>query len=365
MDIPALTYGVDVGPDPTPFEQAQQLAAEAWGARRAWFLINGASQGNLAAGLALAHRGTDVVVQRNAHSSTIDSLVLSGLRPTFAAPEIDAELGVAHCLTPETLDEALERTPERRRRVGDLPDLLRRRRRHPLARRGRARARRAAHRRRGVGRAHGLPRAPARACALGGRRPGDLQHAQDRRQPDAVGDAPPRARSGGAHRRGHRRPGGHPDRVHEPELAAARLARRRAPPGRGARPRAARAHDGRARRGPRAKSPTSTGLDVLDDRLAGRPGVFAYDPLRLAVDVRGIAASGYEIAPMLREIDDINLELYGQNVLVAVFGMGERRLPEADAAGRGAACRGRPRRAGTRGQPRRASPRRRRGANWR
>jgi arginine/lysine/ornithine decarboxylase len=36
-----------------------------------------------------------VVVQRNAHSSTIDALVLSGMRPTFAAPEVDAELGIA------------------------------------------------------------------------------------------------------------------------------------------------------------------------------------------------------------------------------------------------------------------------------
>src|SRR6202023_2588679 len=71
------------------------------------------------------------------------------------------------------------------------------------------------------------------------------------------------------------------------------------------------------------------GLDVLDERLAGRPGVFAYDPLRLAVDVRGVAASGYELAPLLRQIGDINMELYGQNVIVAVFGMGERELGEA------------------------------------
>jgi lysine decarboxylase len=71
------------------------------------------------------------------------------------------------------------------------------------------------------------------------------------------------------------------------------------------------------------------GLEVLDERLAGRPGVFAYDPLRLAIDVRGIAASGYELAPLLREIDDINLELYGQHVVVAVFGMGERDYSEA------------------------------------
>src|SRR3989454_8325698 len=48
LDIPALTYGVDLGPSPTPFEQAQQLAAEAWGAARTWFLVNGASQGNIA-----------------------------------------------------------------------------------------------------------------------------------------------------------------------------------------------------------------------------------------------------------------------------------------------------------------------------
>ena len=68
---------------------------------------------------------------------------------------------------------------------------------------------------------------------------------------------------------------------------------------------------------------------MLDERLVGRPGVFAYDPLRLAVDIRGVAASGYELAPLLRELDDINLELYGQNVLVAVFGMAERSLAEA------------------------------------
>jgi lysine decarboxylase len=71
------------------------------------------------------------------------------------------------------------------------------------------------------------------------------------------------------------------------------------------------------------------GLDVLDERMVGRAGVFGYDPLRLAVDVRGVAASGYEFDPLLREIDDIRLELYGQNVIVAVFGMGERSLPEA------------------------------------
>src|SRR3954447_3442457 len=112
LDIPSLTWGIDIGPVPTPFEEAQRLAAEAWGARRCWFLINGASQGNLVAGMALAHAGRGVVLQRNAHSSTIDALILSGMRPTFMRPELDPELGIAHCITPGALDAALSETPE-------------------------------------------------------------------------------------------------------------------------------------------------------------------------------------------------------------------------------------------------------------
>src|SRR5829696_1930769 len=112
FDVPSLTYGVDIGPVvPTPFQRAQALAAEAWGAAQTWFLTNGASQANQVAMMALAHLGRDVVVQRNVHSSTVDGLILSGLRPTFVAPELDPDLQVAHCVTPEALDEALRQTP--------------------------------------------------------------------------------------------------------------------------------------------------------------------------------------------------------------------------------------------------------------
>ena len=110
-DIPSVTEGVDVGPEPTPFQQAQDLAAEAWGAARSWFLTNGASQGNHAACMALAHLGNRVVIQRNVHSSVIDGMVLSGMRPTFVAPELDPELGIAHGLTPDSLAAALDETP--------------------------------------------------------------------------------------------------------------------------------------------------------------------------------------------------------------------------------------------------------------
>jgi lysine decarboxylase len=328
LDIPALTHGVDIGSEPTPFERSQRLAADAWGAARAWFLINGASQGNIAAALALAHRGDDVVLQRNAHSSTIDALVLSGLRPTFAAPELDSELGIAHCLTAETLDDALSRTP---RAVGAWvvsptyfgagADV------RALAEVAHARAVPLI-----VDEAWGAHLAfheelPEHALAAGA----DLVISSTHK---IVGSLTQSAILHLGHGAASLIDENTVDRavtLTESTSPSALLtgsldaARRQA------------ALHGRELLGHTMEVVAQTrediraidGLDVLDERLAGRPGVHAYDPLRLAVDVRGIAATGYELAPLLREIGDINLELYGQNVIVAVFGMGERGLPEA------------------------------------
>jgi arginine decarboxylase len=328
LDIPALTYGIDVGVAPTPFDQAQQLAAEAWGAARTWFLINGASQGNLAAGLALAHQGDEVVLQRNVHSSTIDSLVLSGLRPTFVAAELDAQLGIAHCLQVDALREALERTPNAAGvwvvsptyfgAVADVAGLAL-----------------AAHERNLpliVDEAWGAHLAfhedlPVHALGAGAdlvissthKIVGSLtqsamlhlgSESRARIDEEAVDRAVTLTESTS------------PNSLLTASLDAAR--RQAAVHGREQLTRIM-ALLSRTR----AEIRAIPGLDVLDERLAGRPGVFAYDPLRLAIDVRGLAANGYELAPHLREIGDINLELYGQNVIVAVFGMAERGLPVA------------------------------------
>src|ERR1700754_4229394 len=40
LDIPQDIHGVDLGPSPTPYQRAEQLAAEAYGASRSWFLTN-------------------------------------------------------------------------------------------------------------------------------------------------------------------------------------------------------------------------------------------------------------------------------------------------------------------------------------
>lgn len=105
-DWTPLLTGLDKG-NGNPLDRAKELAAEAWGARRVWFLTNGASQGNRVAALALGCRGTGVVSQRSSHSSFVDGLILSGLAPRFVLPSIDRVRGIAHGVTPEALEAVI------------------------------------------------------------------------------------------------------------------------------------------------------------------------------------------------------------------------------------------------------------------
>ena len=324
LDIPALVEGIDVGTEPTPFQRAQALAASAWGARRSWFLGNGSSQGNHVALLAFAHSGSEMVVQRNAHSSTIDALVLSGMRPTFVAPELDPELHIAHCVTPSALDEALAATPGAVAATvvsptyfGAVADVA------GLAE---------------VAHARGVPLVvdeawgahlafhdalPAHALSLGA----DLVISSVHK---VVGSL---TQSAMVHL-------GHGDRVDELVVdRCVTLVESTSPSALlGGSVDAARRHaavDGQVLLGETLTALSEArdaireipGVDVLDERLAGAPGVHGYDPLRLVIDVRATGHSGYAVAERLLALDDVNLELAGQNVVVAVFGMGEDARP--------------------------------------
>lgn len=318
-DIPSVTAGVDVGPEPIPFQRAQDLAAEAWGARRTWFLINGASQGNHAACLALAHAGDRLVVQRNVHSSVIDGLVLSGLRPAFVAPQLDPELGIAHCLTPDSLAAALDAMPGASGAMVVSPTYF---------------------------------GACADVAAL-------ASVAHERGVPLVVDEAwgahlrfhpalPPDALSCGAdlvvssthkvvgsltqaamlHLGGGRIDAAVVDRcvsLVETTSPSALLsgsldaARRHA------------AMQGEELLGETLAGIAATreaieaipGLTTLDERLVGRAGVAGWDPLRLSIDVRGTGSTGYRLARTVLEVEGIDLELFSENLVVAVFGMGE------------------------------------------
>ncbi|HST70782.1 MAG TPA: aminotransferase class I/II-fold pyridoxal phosphate-dependent enzyme [Solirubrobacterales bacterium] len=320
-DIPSVTEGVDVGPEPTPFQQAQQLAAEAWGAGRTWFLINGASQGNHAACMALAHGGNRVVVQRNVHSSVIDGLVLNGMRPTFVEPELDPELGIAHGLTPDSLAAALDETPGAVAAMVVSPTYF-------GACADVAALAEVAHSR-GVplvvdeawgAHLHFHPDLPPDALSSGAdlvtssthKIVGSLTQAamlhvgRGGRIDDAVVDrcvslvetTSPSGLLSGSLDAARRQVYVHGERMLGETLAALGKIREQI-----------------------GEIP---GLDPLDERLVGRPGVAGWDPLRLGMDVRGTGSSAQRLWKTAFQVSDIDLELYSGNVVVAIFGVGER-----------------------------------------
>lgn len=94
--------------------EAQQLAAEAFGADRSFFLINGTSVGVQAMIMAACEPGDRLVVARNVHKSIIAGLVLSGVIPAYVAPEVDPHFGIALGVTPEAVQDALDRHPDAR-----------------------------------------------------------------------------------------------------------------------------------------------------------------------------------------------------------------------------------------------------------
>lgn len=319
-DIPSVTEGVDIGPEPTPFQQAQELAAEAWGAARSWFLTNGASQGNHAACMALAHLGREVVVQRNVHSSVIDGLVLNGMRPTFVAPELDPELGIAHGLTPDSLAAALDATPEAVAALivsptyfGACADV--------------AAMAEVAHSR-GVplvvdeawgAHLHFSPALPAAALESGADlvtssthkivgsltqaamlhlgKGGRIDGAIVDRCVSLVETTSPSGLLAGSLDAARRQIYVHGEGMLEQAMAAIAATRER------------------IREIP--------GLDVLDEQLVGRPGVTGWDPLRLGIDVRGTGSSAQRLWKTSFHVANLDLELFSGNVVVAIFGVGE------------------------------------------
>jgi arginine decarboxylase len=320
LDVPQDIEGIDVGPTPTPYERAEQLAADAYGAARAWFLTNGATQGNHALCLALAPPGTRVVLQRNSHASLIDGLVLSGGTARFVAPEYDVELGMAHGVTPDALAQAFSEAPEAEAAFIVSPTY------YGMAAdvEGCAEVAHAAGAALIVDGAWGshfgfharLPRSP---LALGAdamlasthKIVGSLTQSAmllvagtGRVDPDAVARGVRLIRSTS------------PSALLMASLDAAR--RQLAVHGEALLDRTIRAAEH-----VRESIDAVPGCSVLGEDFVGRPGIAGRDPLRIVIDVRRTGCTGYEVAAALRNSYDIYVELATHASLVLVLGIGQ------------------------------------------
>lgn len=92
--------------------EAQELAAQAYGADYAYFLVNGTTSGIQAMIMSVCRPGDKIIMPRNAHKSALGGLIISGARPVYVHPEVNPEFGISTGIAPSQVEEALEEHPD-------------------------------------------------------------------------------------------------------------------------------------------------------------------------------------------------------------------------------------------------------------
>jgi lysine decarboxylase len=111
FDIP-LGGGVDdTNFDADTLRVAEDLAADAWGADRTFFLVNGSSAGNHAFLLAMLRPGDEIIIARDIHKSLMVALILTGAKPVWVTPRLHPELNVGLGVNPADIAKALDEDP--------------------------------------------------------------------------------------------------------------------------------------------------------------------------------------------------------------------------------------------------------------
>src|SRR5215216_1683348 len=108
FDLP-MSHGVDTRDRAWKVQStAQELFAEAVGAKQSLFSTNGSSMNVRVAMMTVAGPGNTLVMARNGHKSSFAGLVLSGARPVYVDPAYDEELEIALGPLPADVAAALD-----------------------------------------------------------------------------------------------------------------------------------------------------------------------------------------------------------------------------------------------------------------
>ena len=89
-------------------KDAQKLAAEAFGAKDAFFMINGTTSAVQAMVLSVCKRGEKIIMPRNVHRSAINALILSGAVPVYVNPGTNKKIGIPLGMSVEDVKKAID-----------------------------------------------------------------------------------------------------------------------------------------------------------------------------------------------------------------------------------------------------------------
>lgn len=92
--------------------EAQQLAAQAYGADQTFFMINGSTVGNIGAVMSVAGDGDKVLIARASHRSVYSGVVLSGATPVYLAPDYHPRVGFPLATSASAVEAQFQKYPD-------------------------------------------------------------------------------------------------------------------------------------------------------------------------------------------------------------------------------------------------------------
>ena len=93
-------------------KEAQELAAEAFGAVRSFFLVNGSTVGLHTAIAALCRPGQRLIVGRDCHRAVINGMLIAGVNPFYILPDYSAEFAMNTGISASAVEKAMDDAPD-------------------------------------------------------------------------------------------------------------------------------------------------------------------------------------------------------------------------------------------------------------
>lgn len=93
-------------------KEAEALAADAFGAKHAFFMIGGTTSAVQAMVMTACKRGEKIIMPRNVHRSAINAMVVCGAVPVYVNPGVNKKLGIPLGMSYEDVKAAILANPD-------------------------------------------------------------------------------------------------------------------------------------------------------------------------------------------------------------------------------------------------------------
>jgi len=93
-------------------KDAEELAAAAFGAKDAFFMVNGTTSAVQSMIMSACKKGDKIIMPRNVHRSAINALIISGAVPVYVNPGINKRLGIPLGMSLSDVEQAILKNPD-------------------------------------------------------------------------------------------------------------------------------------------------------------------------------------------------------------------------------------------------------------